>query len=238
MLWVLLALVAVVIVLAHKWEPSARKPLDRQPVDHSKTFANRAAVHEAGHAITVWCCTLVHEVGDVTIEHEDETMRGGLTTFWTHKCEETSESLWCDIVILLAGMAAEIAAFGKTRSGGCASDLREAAKKAEILAKSGNLTPPWKTQPRQKVIQFQKMIIDLDPEHARIMQEAYRMAHVILEAHGNNFFKVVSILLAKKTVSAVDIETVLGPRAFIKILGVTVKMGWFKPAFIIPTVQA
>jgi hypothetical protein len=60
------------------------------------------------------------------------------------------------------------------------------------------------------------------------------MAHTIVEAHGNDFHRLVSMLLTKKTASVADIEAVLGPRAFVKILSIPVTAGWIKPSFILP----
>ena len=233
MIWLALIVLVTFMVLAHKWEPPAPKPLERQPADHSKVFANRAAVHEAGHTVTAWCCTLVHEVPEVTIEDEE----GGVTRTWLYN-HDSHESRWCDMVIFLAGMAAEIAAFGKVKTRGCGPDIERALFQAKKIVDSGNLTPPWKSPSRKKSLEFEKMIHALDLQQAKVLSEGYRMAYSILEAHGNKFYKVVSVLLAKKTASAADIESVLGPRAFVKIMGVTVAAGWLKPSFIIPTVQA
>jgi ATP-dependent Zn protease len=146
--------------------------------------------------------------------------------------------VWCDIVIHLAGMAAEIAAYGRTRSGGCSSDLTRARNLARVLHAKGKTQPPWKILERKHTLSFDKIIVDLDPQHGQILRDAYHMAHAILEAHGNKFYKVVSVLLTRKTASAADIESVLGPRAFVKVMGVPVAAGWFKPTFILPVVQA
>jgi ATP-dependent Zn protease len=233
MIWLALIVLVVLFVLSRQWEPPPNKPLERQPADHSKTFANRAAVHEAGHTVTAWCCTLVPEIGDVTIEAED----GGATRMWLYS-QDSHESRWCDMVIYLAGMAAEIAAFGKVKTRGCGPDIERALSQAKKIAESGNVTPPWKSPSRKKSLEFDKMIHSLDPQHAKVLSEGYRMAYSILEAHGNRFYKVVSVLLTKKTASSTDIEAVLGPRAFVKIMGIPVAAGWFKPTFIVPIAQA
>jgi len=233
MLFVALGLVLALIVIGHYWEPPERKPLARQPKEQFNTFANRAAVHEAGHVVAAWCCTLVHQIGDITIEHK----QGGLTAFWTIQ-KESSESHWCYIVILLSGMAAEMAAYGKTRSGGCGPDLESALEKAKLIIKSGDSTPPWSAPPRKYTPDFADMIVALDPERKRILTASYHMAHAILEAHGNDFYRVVTTLLTRKTASASDIESVLGPRAFVKLMGIPVARGWTKPTFILPLMQA
>jgi len=175
----------------------------------------------------------VPEIGDVTIEAED----GGATRMWLYS-QDSHESRWCDMVIYLAGMAAEIAAFGKVKTRGCGPDIERALSQAKKIAESGNVTPPWKSPSRKKSLEFDKMIHSLDPQHAKVLSEGYRMAYSILEAHGNRFYKVVSVLLTKKTASSTDIEAVLGPRAFVKIMGIPVAAGWFKPTFIVPVTQA
>jgi hypothetical protein len=88
MLWLLGAAVLLLILLSRTWDTTPAPPLRRQPPDHWKTFQNRAAVHEAGHTVAAWCCTLVPEIGDVTIEAKT----GGVTQFWTYK-QETPESV-------------------------------------------------------------------------------------------------------------------------------------------------
>ncbi len=233
MIWLALGVLLVLFIFSRQWEPPPNRPLPRQPADHSKTFANRAAVHEAGHTVVAWCCTLVPVIGDVTIEAED----GGATRMWLYS-QDSPESHWCDMVIYLAGMAAEIAAFGKMKTRGCGPDIERALSRAKKIAESGNITPPWKSPKRKQSLEFDKMIHALDPQQAKVLSEGYRMAYCILEAHGNRFYKVVSVLLAKKTASCDDIETVLGPRAFVKIMGIPVAAGWFKPTFIIPVAQA
>ena len=229
MLWLALIILLAIIILGRNWEPPPNKPLPRQPADHSKTFANRAAVHEAGHAVTAWCCTLVPTIGDVTIEHAE----GGITNIWYYS-HDSVEGRWCDVVIYLAGMAAEIAAFGKVKTQGCGPDIKQALAQAKKIAESGSIVPPWKSPARKRSLEFDKMIVSLDPQHAKVLSEGYRMAYSILEAHGNKFYKVVSVLLAKKTATCTDIETVLGPRAFVKIMGIPVANGWMKPTFITP----
>lgn len=231
-MWVVL-IILLALITFHFWNSLEKKPLPRQPKEHFNTFANRAAVHEAGHAVTVWCCTLVREVGDVTIEHK----QGGLTSFWTFK-QETPESHWCGIVILLAGMAAEIAVFGKTRSGGCGPDLTLAREKAKHLVKSRRVTPPWRVPQRRRSMQFDKMFVAIDPAQERILNECYSMAHAILESYGGNFYRVVSVLLTKKTAAASDLAAVLGSRIHIKLIGVPVSVGWIKPAFMLPIIRA
>ncbi len=233
MIWFLLFLVAALIATAHWWEPPPNKPLPRQPSPHYTVFANRAAVHEAGHTVAAWCCTLVPSVDRVSIE----TATGGVTEY-THYDEDSSEGIWCCIVINLAGLAAEISAWGKMRSGECESDLQKALKNAKKLVEDGSIKPPWKITPRSSSLKFEKIFQELDEVHGQILSDGYHMAHAILEAHGNRFHKVVSILLTKKTVKSEDLEPVLGKRTFIKIAGLTSAAGWARPTFIFPIQQA
>jgi ATP-dependent Zn protease len=230
---VLLGALLLFIVAAHKWEPPEHKPIPRQPEPQQKKFENRAAVHEAGHTVAAWCCTQVHDLRSVTIELKE----GGLTSFWSYD-NDTPESRWCDIVINLAGLAAEIAAYGKFRGAECESDLNKARQQAKHLAAEGLLTPPWKAPKRRRKFSFDKVFHALDPNQARILAEAYDMAHQILEAYGNSFHRLVSMLLTRKTASATDLEAVLGPRAHVKLIGIPVAVGWVKPNFILPIVQA
>lgn len=231
-IWIALACVIALIVVSRFFEPKS-EPLPKQPEQHGKLFENRAAVHEAGHTIAAWCCTLVPSVDRVSIE----VKTGGITEYLVYD-QEAHEGIWCSIVISLAGIAAEIAAWGKMRSMECESDLQKALKNAKILVADGHTEPPWKVSPRSASLKFEKIFRELDAEHGQVLSDCYHMAHSILEAHGNNFHKVVSLLLTKKTVRTGDIEAILGQRTFIKIAGLTAAAGWSKPTFIIPVYQA
>jgi ATP-dependent Zn protease len=210
-----------------KEKPVTKKPKGKAP--HRHIFQNRAAVHEAGHTLAAWCCTLVDTVDSVTIERPE-----GGHVLYRQNVADTTEGVWCELVITLAGLAAEISEFNVIRSGESESDLQKSLASAKNLASNGSTKSPWGTFSREKTLKFKNMYRDLEPVHEQILAEAYTMCHEIIEAHGNKFYKLVSVLLTKKTISQSDLESVLGNRSFINIVKSPIKLGLFKPGFIIP----
>lgn len=198
----------------------------------------RLAVHEAGHAVAAWCCTLVTEVNAATIEDE----KGGLVSF-TYRHSGLPEERWCQMVIALAGVAAEGMVYSKWSTKGSEKDLGEALVFAKVLREN----PPWERLGRASgsVPNFQKMSrTKLDPDVIENVNEAYRMARRVLRSHGSQFFKVVSMLLTKKATRKVDLEAVLGMRHLERIVATgaiiesilysTGKPERFKPRFVLP----
>lgn len=206
-------------------------PTPRQPEEHGRILQNKIAVHEAGHTVAAWCCTQVVEVQSVTIE----ASTGGFVLY-TFNTNMTPESRWCSIVISLSGMASEIQAYGKMRSGPCGSDLEKSVAAARELIVSGDVTPPWKPpKKRDGTLQFEKMFSGLSTDEKQILDECYHMSHVIIDTYGEKLHKIVSMLLTMKTIKSSDLEKVLGPRMFIKVANATVGMGLAKASFILPT---
>src|SRR5271166_3771290 len=78
----------------------------------------RLAVHEAGHAVAGWCCTLVGEVAVATIEAKS----GGYVRHSYYKIDGP-EAEWCEMVISLAGVVAEATVYSRWRTRGCEQDL-------------------------------------------------------------------------------------------------------------------
>ncbi|MGH6879053.1 MAG: hypothetical protein ACREHV_16970 [Rhizomicrobium sp.] len=197
------------------------------------TFTNRAAVHEAGHTTAAWCCTLVIDVTSATIEnYEAGKFAGGLTSYQFYS-QDNPHNRWCQMVIQLAGIAAEIEAYGKMQSAEGKSDLVNAREIAQALAKDGHLTPPWKAS-RKRFLPFDKMFVAISPEEKQIFDVAYNMAHTILDAHGTRYFKLVSLLLMHKTVDSAKIESILGRRHFTRFMTLPTLRGWFRPTFVFP----
>jgi len=210
-------------ILALLWLEQAPKPVPKGPVPRN-TFQNRAAVHEAGHAIVAWACTWVSTVDSVSIEEKD----GGSTCFRL-KSDDSPEEMWCNLVISLAGIAAEVGAFKRMHSTESKGDLVKSLALSEKLAKLNQVTPPWKVPEREKSLPFDKIFRSLDHDQKVILTHAYHVAHGVIDSHGAHYYKLVSLLLTKKTISSSDMESILGKRAIIKLIA------WsFDPRFVLP----
>jgi len=193
-----LLLIGFTVWLLH--EPAKKPPREKSP--HGDKFQNRCAVHETGHALSAWCCTLVDSIESVTIERSD----GGRVSY-LHNSHVTPEDIWCSLVIILSGVAAEIIEYGVIRSAESESDLQKSLDFAKDLATRGSVKSPWGTKSREKTL---------------------------IEAHGTEFHKIISVLLSKKTIGQSDLEKVLGSRSFINIVRSPISLGIFKSGFVIP----
>ncbi len=182
----------------------------------------RCAVHEAGYAVAAWSCTCVTKMNIATIETED----GGLVEYMIHSTDK-SDGMWCWLVIILSGIAAENFVHGKARSTSSDRDFERALGVAQQLAAQG-ASPPW-TPLTGSVIPFAQIYkSSIDPKEIKVLEHGYRMARHVVRSHGHRFHRVAALLLTHKTVREVDVEKVLGRRHFTKL------MGLMRPSFIVP----
>ena len=182
----------------------------------------RTAIHEAGHAISAWCCTLVINVETVVVK--DGGHEGHVRS--EYFALETPKARWCHLVILLSGVAAEAMIYRRGRSAGSKKDLMTALEHAESIADE---SPPWKKNVLHRSIDFSKMYEPRpSPQTIQNLEEGYRMAKHVLCANEARFYRVVSALLAKKSLSKTDLEPLLGSRKKMRFLMP------FGPRFVIP----
>jgi ATP-dependent Zn protease len=209
----------------------------------------RLAVHEAGHAVAAWCCTLVSEVTIATIEAKDRGAGwdGGFVNYTYYRTYWSSGD-WCKMVIALAGVAAEALVYSRWRSTGSERDLLQALEIAEgLVAKGAAEHIPWQRlgETPGRAPDLGKAFKTRPPAAvAENLNEGYRMARHVLGSHGGAFFKVVSMLLAKKSTTRADMEQVLGKRHFEQLVALGAQLEsvvnesgkpeHFKPRFVLP----
>ena len=181
----------------------------------------RAAVHEAGHAVSIWCCTLVTRVKHVTVGS-----RGDGNVVSEYFDLQTPSARWCHLVILLAGPSAEAMVYARGRSRESTGDLMCALEHAEAI---GAEPPPWKRHAAGPTFDFEKLYA-ARPSDAVLqnLKEGYRMARHVVRSNETRLYRVVSLLLAKKRVSHGDLEPILGSRLRMRF------MLPFGPKFILP----
>ena len=185
----------------------------------------KMAVHECGHAVAAWCCTAVSAIGGITMERETG---GGVLYTFVFKMGSVADSHWCDTVISLAGIAAEVHTYGRCRGGPARTDLSKAREAARELVKLGSPSPPWGKSKHLNVLPFDKVWEDApSAAEVAILSQAYRMARDIVKAHGHSFYRLVSVLLTRKTVTEKEAAVVLGRRP--KRL-----VGLLRPTFLMP----
>lgn len=183
------------------------------------TIECRMAVHEAGHAVAAWCCTMTTDVS-ITIEAK----HGGLVTWMMHG--DGVDVTWHRLVIALAGAAAEAMVYRRSRPEASAKDdFRAAREYAEAI---GVALAPWE-DPGGPMISFEKIYAPpLSPDARKNLEAAYRMARHVIRAHGRDYYRIVSLLLAHRTVTERDVVRILGHRAPIRLLAP------FGPRFVLP----
>lgn len=192
----------------HFWDLKGSEPL----VKGLLTQEHYIAVHESGHALCAWSCRLVKEIDKV---HTVMESRGGLTHFTLYDFD-TVPGQWCDLVITLAGMAAEIKVYGRTHSGRSHGDLTRCFEIADYLAQANELTPPWKKTPTRTTLPFHKMFRQLSPTQRSIIDQAYDMAHLILHRYDDKFHHLIRVLLDKKNLGIPEVEDALGSKSMMR----------------------
>jgi hypothetical protein len=122
--------------------------------------------------------------------------------------------LWCHTVILLAGMAAESMVYGKTWSKGASLDLFSARSCAELLCSKGvPPPPPWAPQWSGPVLPFAQIYVPpLSTQEQAVLELSYRYARSLLTRRDVEFYRLVSLLLHRRTMAGCEVGAVLGPR--------------------------
>lgn len=186
----------------------------------------RKAAHEAGHAVVAWSCTMVQTVHEVTIAAPD----GGYVKYAdAYRPSEHTDARWCDTVIALAGVAGEVAVYGRVRSGPASADLRCAMEHARQLS---GVAPPWRLDAVTRsavVLPFDAMFEEPPSrEQIAVLRHAYLIARHILCVRDPSHRHLMVTLHAKRVLNEEDLTGVLGTRAIVK---------WFghkRPSFVVP----
>lgn len=171
------------------------------------TRDTKLAVHESGHTVVGWLCTTTTQIPSVTIENAN----GGIIE------NTNTNNAWCQLVIDLAGVAAESFVFGKpVQSKPAASDLSKALSKAKMLI---GTKPPWDIPAIETSLPFEKMFTEITLKEAAVLKHGYAMAKRLITKHSVGYYRLVNTLLAKKTITEEDIKEVLGSREAVKFWG-------------------
>jgi hypothetical protein len=175
-------------------------------------YLNRStlAIHEGGHTVAVWVCSMVSGFDYATIDYK---VRGGWTCWMEHNWDKTADSDWCRLVISLAGMAGEYRFSDIIRTSWSNRDLNHAWKQASKIVLAGD-PAPW-DEHEQVDFPFQQLYPDATPEHLRVIRIAWNKAIEVIDQYGNNFLRLKDLILEKTTVKEADIEPILGHRGVV-----------------------
>lgn len=172
----------------------------------------RAAVHEAGHVVTAWSCSRVDAVSDVQIQY------GSGQTRYQHRFANEGDSIWCQLVLYMAGPAAEAMVYRRWRSLGSASDLDLARSCAEKLSRLGCTKSPWSSAPASSADLAAAFRSPMGKAESDVLRRGFTEAQRVVTAHGPAFYKIVGALLQRRSLAAADLAAYLPNRDCLKAL--------------------
>ncbi len=226
MILAIAALIVLTIVICGWFLLSPKEvtaPLPTPSLTTPDTRECRLAVHEAGHLTAAWFSTTVVKVHLATIE----ATYGGRVS-WDYY-SGSHEKAWHQLVICLAGIAAELCVYGKYRSGESTGDLQKALVLARQLAKGGTEAPWTLEESLVKSFPFASVYVERPTaKEIAVLNTAYVKARGLLKTVNFRYFRLVSLLLSCKSVGEKQVAEILGSRGFIRALG------YVKPAFVLP----
>jgi ATP-dependent Zn protease len=233
--WLFLVLEALAATLlgwmiVRLWRPVARR---RPSVAAGED--GRTAVHEAGHTVVSWTCSVVYEISEVSIDpRDDDEEREAFTLYKVFKVQdETPRGQWCRTVMNLGGLAAEMMVYGRIRTGGSWKDLAIARRRASWLVEVGETTPPWKLMAEGVgVPKFAEMFEEpISEEEVRVLNICWRMARAVLSAHREGHGTLAEALVKNRKVDGGGVALALGRRLYdnpvIRIMRRLVLDEWF-----------
>lgn len=194
------------------------RPPRPTPVETPDTPQVRTAVHEAGHALAAWRCSKVVEIRCVTIDGPT----GGFVDYAAPP-PRTADELWCQLVIILAGIAAELAVYRTTRSGPAERDLRFARRRARMLAALGGPAPPWTLRTKEPPAQRFERLYErpLSAGEATALRVGYDKARLLIRDSHAQHGRLVALLLHQHTLDHAAMRVLLGSRAWVRLIGLT-----------------
>jgi cell division protease FtsH len=172
----------------------------------------RVAVHEAGHALVAQAASAHIRVEKVTI-----VARGhSVGTTWSLPVEDprmkTRAQIEDDIMLALAGRAAEYVVFGDV-TGGAADDLRRAARLARQmvceLGMSDALGPLVLDERGDGAVDAPELSGDAAREIRRVLDEADQRAQAVLAANRRQLERLAELLVQQETLEREQLEDVL-----------------------------
>ena len=181
----------------------------------------RAAVHEVGHALTAWTGhPYVTSINKITIE---DSIGSGMVLYTRsgHKNSAKIDLLWCECMVNLGGIAAEMVRYKKTRSGPAARDLENARDNAKRIVKLGGTdNAPWDTAEVARLadtpFDVSKMLrsIKSGTPEAQVMNRAYDRAKFLIMTNEKTRARLLEALLRHGTMGPAEVKAVLGARHF------------------------
>jgi cell division protease FtsH len=173
----------------------------------------RAAIHEAGHAVCAWNHPQIVRINRVTI---DEGSTGEGEVRYIRAKIDTDDSLWCDVMVSMGGIAAEVMEFGRFRSGPARNDLEKALATARVLASRSSTQPPWQIQvptgPRKLDISTTLRSVTPDSPEAWVLNACYDRAKDLVARDRTRLDRVAQHLAEHGPLGPSEIRGIFGWR--------------------------
>lgn len=193
-----------------------RKKSKSKTEKYSDSTEFRIAVHEAGHAIAAWFCSSVFRIQSVVM---DESGGGYVDYVISYNKKDERPKYWCNLVIALAGVAAEVKIYSTVRSHPARLDLAYARQLAEKLSKTES-DFPWYFDAAAPTLPFEEIYeTPLSNKENEILSNTYRYVSRLLLVRTKQHHKLVVYLLKHRQISEKQLCSLLGSRQLITAFG-------------------
>ncbi|MBO5672395.1 MAG: ATP-dependent zinc metalloprotease FtsH [Alistipes sp.] len=191
--------------------------LERRNMPMTKAERRSTAIHEAGHATVMWRLKNCDPVLKITIIPRGRSL-GATWYLPEERVNHNVEHFQHQMAGMLGGRVAEQMLMDVT-STGALSDLERTTKIAYAMVayygmspKVGNVSFYDTTGQRDTFTKpFSERTSELiDAEVRRIVDEAVELTRSIIAAERENIERLADLLIAKETIFAEDVETILG----------------------------
>ncbi len=195
--------------------------LEKRNKSISPAERRATAIHEAGHATVMWRLKECDPVLKVTIIPRGKSLGATWSVPDEERVHVTNNTLSEQLSGMLGGRIAEEVNYG-TLGAGALSDLERATKMTYAMVayygmskKIGPISYYDSTGTRDTFTKpfSEQTANEIDSEVRRILDEAYKRAHDIIEAENDKINAMADLLLERETIYAEDIESILGPAA-------------------------
>lgn len=197
------------LALAWAWR---RTPLPLPLPEPEPDLDPRVVVHEAGHALTAWHCTAVARVLSVNVLQNSRGGPGGFVRSAWLTTAPAPALAWCQLVVALGGLAAEMEILRSCRSAPASDDFRDAALLCRAIVQAGAVEPPWPALP-ERAIALERAFAESPPDdEARVLRAGYAKARDLVAERRRALARLVVLLADRRVVGGVELEGPLGSR--------------------------
>ena len=178
------------------------------------------AFHEAGHATVSWILENASPLIKVTIIPRGKAL-GAAWYLPEERQITTREQMMDELAATLGGRVSEQLTFGQV-STGALNDLERVTKQAYAMVAyygmSENVgTLSYYDSTGQSDMAFTKPYSEqtaqqIDTEAKRVIEQAYKMAELVLREHADGLKELAELLLSREVVFTEDVERIFGKR--------------------------